>query len=98
MESVGFDILKIAYAKGEIKAECRKVCPDKFLCDDLTQEVTLIMMSKPDEVLVGLYERGELTKYIYKVAKNQYNSVTSPFFKQYKDFQRRSNDGDRKEI
>lgn len=89
MESVGFDILKIAYAKGEIKTECRKVCPDKYLCDDLTQEVTLIMMSKPDDVVVGLNERGELLRYIYKVAKNQYNSVTSPFYKDYKDFQSR---------
>ena len=89
MESVGFDILKIAYAKGEIKAECRKVCPDKYLCDDLTQEVTLIMMSKPDDVVVGLNERGELLRYIYKVAKNQYNSVTSPFYKDNKDFQSR---------
>lgn len=98
MESVGFDIIKKTYESGQIRNECSKVCSDKYLCDDLTQEVTLAMMAKPDEVLVGLYERGELTKYIYKVAKNQYNSVTSPFFKQYKDFQRRSNDGDRKEI
>lgn len=86
MLKIGLDIIKVYYAKGLIYAECAKVCPDANLCDDLVQEVTLILMQKPEEFIVGLNERGEMLYYIYKIAKNQAQSQTSPFYTTYKKF------------
>ena len=86
MKSLSFDIIKAYYAKGLISAECAKVCPDNDLCADLVQEVTLILMEKPTELIEGLNERGEMLYYIYKVAKNQAQSETSPFYATYKKF------------
>lgn len=90
MISFCFDIIKAYYAKGLISAECAKVCPDANLRDDLTQEVTLILMEKPTELIEGLHERGEMLYYIYKVAKNQAQSETSPFYTTYKKFNSKS--------
>ena len=43
-------------------------------------------MQKPEEFIVGLNERGEMLYYIYKIAKNQAQSQTSPFYTTYKKF------------
>lgn len=86
MENISFDIIKAYYAKGLIAAECAKACQDIDLCADLVQEVTLILMEKPTELIEGLNARGEMLYYIYKVAKNQAQSETSPFYATYKKF------------
>jgi hypothetical protein len=86
MNEVGNNIIKAYYAKGLIKAECEKVCTDMNLCADLVQDVTLILMEKPEELIVGLNERGEMLYYIHKIAKNQAQSKTSPFYATYRKF------------
>ena len=90
MISFSFDIIKAYYAKGLITAECAKVCHDSDLCADLVQEVTLILMEKPSELIEGLHERGEMLYFIYKIAKNQAQSETSPFYTTYKKFNSKS--------
>ena len=90
MISFSFDIIKAYYAKGLITAECAKVCHDSDLCADLVQEVTLILMEKPSELIEGLHERGEMLYYIYRIAKNQAQSETSPFYTTYKKFNSKS--------
>lgn len=87
------EIITAYYAKGLIFAECSKLCKDTYLCEDLTQEVTMIMMDKDESFIQGLNERGELLFYIYKVAKNQFCSQTSPFYNKYIKFNRITDDG-----
>ena len=77
------NIISTIYAQGLIYSECAKVCHDAYLCADLAQEVTIIMMEKPEELIKGLNERGEILFYIYRVAKNLYCSQTSPFYTKY---------------
>lgn len=87
------EIITAYYAKGLIFGECSKLCKDAYLCQDLAQEVTLIMMGKDESFIQGLNERGEMLFYIYKVAKNQYYSKTSPFYNKYKKFGKITEDG-----
>ena len=58
--------------------------------DNVVQEVTLILMEKPSELIEGLHERGEMLYFIYKIAKNQAQSETSPFYTTYKKFNSKS--------
>lgn len=87
------EIIEAYYAKGLIFDECSKLCKDTYLCEDLAQEVTMIMMNKDESFIQGLNERGELLFYVYKVAKNQYCSKTSPFYHKYKRFDKVTDDG-----
>lgn len=89
------EIITAYYAKGLILGECSKLCKDAYLCQDLAQEVTMIMMDKDETFIQGLNERGELLFYIYKVAKNQYCSKTSPFYNKYVKFQKVTEDGEK---
>lgn len=86
----GSNIIGTIYAQGLIHSECAKVCKDANLCGDLAQEVAMVMLSKPSELIQGMNERGELLYYVYRVAKNQYCSKTSPFFHKYVEPQKRT--------
>ena len=77
-------IIDLVYRTGEIKEICSKFCKDETLCADLIQEVTLIMLQKDETLIYLLNSRGELLYYINKVVRNQFNSKTSPFYKQFK--------------
>lgn len=78
------NILKVLYQKGCIRDECQKICKRADLIDDLTQEVAVAMMEKPSKLIVRLYNEGKILGYIYKVAKYQYDSKTSNFYRKYK--------------
>lgn len=87
-------IIGSIFAQGLIHAECAKICKDAYLCGDLASEVTIILMEKKPELIEGLNKRGELLYYVYRVAKNQYCSKTSPFFHKYLELQIKSNEYD----
>lgn len=90
----GSTIIGTIYAQGLIYSECAKVCRDADLCGDLAQEVTIAMLSKSEELIQGLNERGEILYYIHRVAKNLYCSKTSPFYHKYVELQHRSKEYD----
>lgn len=93
MNEIAKNIIGNIYKQGLINAECAKICPDSILCADLSQEVALILMEKPDKLITGLNERGEMLFYIHKVAKNLFCSKTSPFYYKYiKPLKIKSND------
>lgn len=78
------NILKVLYQKGCIRDECQKVCKRADLIDDLVHEVAVAMMEKPSELTERLYNEGKILGYIYKIAKYQYDSNTSKFYRLYK--------------
>lgn len=73
------------YNSGWLKNECRKICQNETLRDDLFQEIMLIVLTyKPDGPLLKAYKKGEHLPFIKRIIMNNFNSKTSPFYKKYK--------------
>ena len=83
-------IIATLYQKGVIRDECLKFVPDKYLCDDLVNDVAIILMGKPSELIWNLCQKGEIVFYIRRIVKNQVCSQTSPFYKDYIKFDKKS--------
>ena len=62
-------------------------CPE-----DLIQDIYLLLLQKDDDLIVNLYNKGELGYYILKVARNQLLSVNSPYYQKYIRFQSHNDD------
>ena len=57
-------------------------------CKDLSQDIYIELLNKPDDLIVGLYERNEHMYYIVRMVKNNVNSLTSPYYKNYEKFRK----------
>lgn len=77
------NILALLYEQGIIKDTCKRFCKDESLCNDLCQEVTLILLSKPQAKIDSLNKDGKLLGYIYTTVKQQYCSDSSAFYYKY---------------
>lgn len=53
-------------------------CPE-----DLIQDIYLLILQKDDDLIVNLYNKGELGFYLLKIARNQLLSVNSPYYQKY---------------
>lgn len=53
-------------------------CPE-----DLIQEIYLLLLQKDDDLIVNLYNKGEIGFYLLKVARNQLLSVNSKYYYTY---------------
>ena len=62
-------------------------CPE-----DLIQDVYLLLLQKDDNLIVDLYERGELGYYLLKIARNQLLSKNSPYYTKYIKFRSQSDE------
>ena len=62
-------------------------CPE-----DLIQDVYLLLLQKDEDLIVNLYNKGELGYYILKVVRNQLLSKNSPYYQKYIRFQSISDD------
>ena len=62
-------------------------CPE-----DLIQDVYLLLLQKDEDLIVNLYNKGELGFYLLKVARNQLLSKNSPYYTKYIKF-RANSDG-----
>ena len=56
-------------------------CPE-----DLIQDVYLLLLQKDEDLIVNLYNKGELGFYILKVVRNQLLSTNSPYYTKYIKF------------
>ena len=56
-------------------------CPE-----DLIQDVYLLLLQKDEDLIVNLYNKGELGYYILKVVRNQLLSVNSKYYYTYIKF------------
>lgn len=81
-------IVNDIYMSGWLEFECKKICDNKDdLRNDLFQEIVLIILESKDEsAVVKAFNKGEHLPFIKKIIMNQFNSTTSPFYKQYKKF------------
>ena len=53
-------------------------CPE-----DLIQDIYLLLLQKDDDLIVNLYNKGELGFYLLKIARNQLLSKNSPYYTKY---------------
>ena len=60
--------------------------------DDLIQDIYVLLLEKDEDLIVNLYNRGELGYYILKVVRNQLLSKNSPYYQKYIRFQSNSDD------
>lgn len=59
---------------------------------DLCQDLYLDLLEKSDDMIVQLYERGELEKFVMKMIKNNIYSYSSRFYKEYRKFSLKTED------
>lgn len=60
--------------------------------EDLIQDIYLLILQKDDDLIVNLYNKGELGFYLLKIARNQLLSQNSPYYTQYIKFSDRSDE------
>lgn len=60
--------------------------------DDLIQDIYLLLLGKEDELVISLYNKGELGFYLLKVVRNQLLSTNSPYYTKYIKFRANSDD------
>ena len=63
--------------------------------EDLIQDIYLLLLQKDDDLIVNLYNKGELGYYLLKIAKNQLLSANSPYYQKYIRFQSHSDELDK---
>lgn len=51
--------------------------------EDLIQDIYLLLLQKDDDLIVNLYNKGEIAYYLLRVARNQLLSVNSPYYTKY---------------
>lgn len=61
--------------------------------EDLSQEIYLIVLTKPPELLQQLYDDKQINFYLARIISNQYFSKTSQFYKNYKKYNMTKSDG-----
>lgn len=86
---------KYSLSKNEIIAQeqsiIRDICvsvlsnnKDLHLIDDLTQDISLILLSQMEETIQSLYETNQLRYFVARIVTNQVLSTTSPFHNTYR--------------
>ena len=53
-------------------------CPE-----DLIQDIYLLLLQKDDDLIINLYNKGEIGFYLLKIARNQLLSVNSKYYYTY---------------
>ena len=60
--------------------------------DDLIQDIYVLLLEKDEDLIVNLYNKGELGFYLLKVVRNQLLSKNSPYYTKYIKFRAISDD------
>ena len=59
---------------------------------DLIQDIYLILLNSDENLIVALYNKGELGFYILRISRNQLLSKNSPYYTKYIKFRAQSDD------
>lgn len=51
--------------------------------EDLIQDIYLLLLQKDDDLIINLYDKGELAYYLLKIVRNQLLSVNSKYYYTY---------------
>lgn len=58
--------------------------------EDLAQDIYEALLKKDEEYIKSLWEKNQMTFYIIRMVKNNINSTTSPFYRKYELFRKKS--------
>lgn len=76
---------------GKAIKELEHLIPQTYK-EDFIQDLWLIILEKPSELIVGLIQRNEFKFWLYKVIRQQINSTTSPYYTKYRKLSLISNE------
>ena len=60
--------------------------------EDLIQDIYLILLNSDENLIVTLYDKGELGFYILRISRNQLLSKNSPYYTKYIKLRANSDD------
>lgn len=95
-EVLSKSIIEMLVRTGTIYEECVRIGGVNDLTSDLSQEVCIILLEYEPAKIIRMNKAGKLINFIRVVIKNQCKSVTSRFYKLYKEFDRIADDYDAK--
>jgi len=81
------EILEFIYKSKIILNSAKKITNGNDLYEDLISELIIIISGTNEGIIKGLYERGELELYCYKIMYNQYTNPRNEFYKKYRTFE-----------
>lgn len=91
-----YEVLDVIAREHLVEKIVYKLLPcskNPFDCpEDLIQDIYLLLLQKDDDLIVNLYNKGEIGFYLLKIARNQLLSVNSPYYQKYIRFQSNSDD------
>lgn len=59
---------------------------------DLAQDIYEDLLKKDEDYIKKLWENNEMTFFLVRMVKNNINSVTSPFYRKYEMFRKKSDE------
>ena len=91
-----YDVVDIIEREHLVEKIVFKLLPSSknpFDCpEDLIQDIYLLLLQKDDDLIVNLYNKGELGFYLLKIARNQLLSANSPYYTKYIKFRSQSDE------
>ena len=82
-----YDVLDIIAREHLVEKIVYKLLPcskNPFDCpQDLIQDIYLILLNSDENLIVTLYNKGELGFYILRISRNQLLSKNSPYYTKY---------------
>lgn len=91
-----YDVVDIIEREHLVEKIVFKLLPSSknpFDCpEDLIQDIYLLLLQKNDDLMVNLYNKGEIAYYLLRVVRNQLLSKNSPYYQKYIRFQSNSDD------
>lgn len=79
------EIASRQYVEQIVHNICKTSEPELF---DLAQMIYEILLTYEEAKIIDLYEHGQLGFFVVRIAKNQYFSRNSPFYREYRKFNR----------
>lgn len=87
------DIIAREHLVDRIVSKLLSSSKNPFDCpEDLIQDVYLLLLQKDNNLIVNLYNKGEIGFYLLKIARNQLLSANSPYYTKYIKFRAKSDD------
>ena len=84
------DVLDIISREHLVEKIVYKLLPaskNRFDCpDDLVQDIYLLLLEKDEDLIVNLFNKGELGFFLIRIARNQLLSSNSPYYYTYVKF------------
>ena len=80
------DIITSIFKDKAYLIACRQIAKNKYLADDLLQELMVILLEYDEQKLIKIYEEKRIKWFVISIILKMCYSNTSPFYKKIKKF------------